>query len=133
MPRPCLAICTRQGGDFDFKPKHRGPVKNEQKVRVFLEACSAQPHTPANVETMIAYNLLTPEQVRDHMLRRTTPCEEALREVKVPVLITHGEQDQIVIPAVSRHTASVIPHATISLYPHCTCPSGKTPSASIKN
>ena len=95
------------------------PADNTQNVRAFLEACSAQPHAPADLDIMIAYNLQTPAQVRDHMLRRTTPYEEALRQVRVPALITHGEQDQIVIPAVSRCTASVIPHAKMSLYPHC--------------
>ncbi|HEX3821106.1 MAG TPA: alpha/beta hydrolase [Candidatus Sulfotelmatobacter sp.] len=95
------------------------PANNMQNVRVFLEACSVQAHAPADLETMIAYNLQTPAQVRDHLLRRTTPYEEALRQVKVPVLIIHGEQDQIVIPAMARYTASVIAHAEMSLYPNC--------------
>lgn len=92
------------------------PANNTHNVRVFLEACSAQPHTPEDFDTMIDYNMQTPAQVRDHMLRRSTPYDEALRKVKVPVLITHGELDQIVIPAMARYTASVIPHAKISLY-----------------
>jgi pimeloyl-ACP methyl ester carboxylesterase len=92
------------------------PSSNTQNVHAFLAACSAQPLASADLEIMTAYNLLTPAQVRDHMLRRTTPYDEALRKVKVPVLITHGEKDQIVIPAMAQYTASVIPHAKISLY-----------------
>jgi pimeloyl-ACP methyl ester carboxylesterase len=95
------------------------PACNTQNIRVFLEACSAQPYAPSDLETMIAYNSQTPAQVRDHMLNRTTPYEEALRNVKVPVLISHGEQDQIVIPAMASYTASVIPHAKLSLYANC--------------
>jgi non-heme chloroperoxidase len=95
------------------------PANNEKNVRDFLRMCSAQPLAPADLEPMVVYNMLPTAEIRTHMLTRTTPYEEALRQVKVPVLITHGAQDQIVIPAVSRYTASVIPHAKMSLYPHC--------------
>ena len=95
------------------------PANNMQNVHAFLAACSVLPHAPADLETMTAYNLLTPAEIRSHMLKRTTPYEDALRNVKVPVLITHGEQDQIVIPAMAHYTASVIPHARMSIYSHC--------------
>jgi pimeloyl-ACP methyl ester carboxylesterase len=95
------------------------PPNNRQNMRNFVEMCSAEPLPPAELETMVEYNLLPSAEIRTHMLTRTTPYDDALRTVKVPVLITHGEQDQIVIPAVSQYTASVIPHAKISLYPNC--------------
>jgi pimeloyl-ACP methyl ester carboxylesterase len=95
------------------------PENNETNVREFLRMCSLQPFSSADLQTMVAYNLLPTAEIRAHMLTRDTPYEDVLRQVRVPVLISHGEQDQIVIPAVSRYTASLIPHAEMSLYPHC--------------
>lgn len=95
------------------------PPNNRQNMRNFVEMCSAKPLPTADLETMVEYNLLPSAEIRTHMLTRTTPYDDALGKVKVPVLITHGERDQIVIPAVSQYTASVVPHAKLSLYPQC--------------
>jgi non-heme chloroperoxidase len=94
-------------------------ITNIRSTQDFLRICSSQPISPEDFETMLAYNMLTPAKARLDMLTRATPYEEHLKKVKVPVLITHGEKDQVVISAVARYTASVIPHAKTSFYPDC--------------
>jgi non-heme chloroperoxidase len=54
--------------------------------------------------------------VRQHLIGRPAPYEEALRKIRVPVLITHGVEDQVALVSIARYTASAIPHAQSSLY-----------------
>jgi len=101
----------------------RGMMSSDADVRLqatkdFLHLCTADPLPAEELESMLAYNILTPAEIRAHMLTRQTPYEEVLKKVRVPVLITHGEKDQIVLPAVSRYTASVVPHARTSFFPN---------------
>jgi len=46
------------------------------------------------------------------------PLEEQLGELKVPVLVITGDDDRIVSPEASRHTAAVIPHAQLVVIPN---------------
>lgn len=105
------------GGDFIRAMGSDDLVTNIESTLAFLRLSTAQPLPPAELETMLAFNMVTPAQVRAHMQGRSAPYEDALRRLRVPVLVTHGEKDQIVSPAIGRYTASVVPNATMSLYP----------------
>lgn len=105
------------GGKFMRGMMSSDATVNLEATKSFLRLCTTEPLPAAELDSMLAYNQLNPAEVRAHMLTRQTPYEDALKKVSVPVLITHGEKDQIVVPAVSRYTASVIPHAQLSFYP----------------
>jgi non-heme chloroperoxidase len=94
-----------------------GPSENAECTLGFLRASTALPVTAEDLDSMLAFNMLTPVEVRAHMSGRPTPYEDALRKLRVPVLVTHGEKDQIVVPAVGHYTASVVPNAEASFYP----------------
>jgi len=94
-----------------------GPSENTERTLAFLRACTALPVTPEDLDSMLAFNMLTPVEVRSHMSGRPTPYDDALRKLSVPVLVTHGEKDQIVLPAVGHYTASDAPKAEASFYP----------------
>jgi pimeloyl-ACP methyl ester carboxylesterase len=66
---------------------------------------------------MVGFNMLVPTAVRRNMLGRPSPYEATLRGLKVPVLVTQGEEDQAVIMDVARYTASTAPGARLSVYP----------------
>jgi non-heme chloroperoxidase len=83
----------------------------------FLHLCTAQPLPAEEFETLKAAGFAVPADVRSYMVGRPTPYEEALRMLRIPVLVTHGEKDEIVLPIVGRYTASVVPHAAVSFYP----------------
>ncbi len=91
-------------------------------AKIFLRGCY---HTrPADEEfaTQLAYNMLAPLEVRAAIrawpadLARTTA---ALAAVRVPVLVTHGRQDTIVLPAVAELITATIPGARLSWYEDC--------------
>ena len=66
---------------------------------------------------MIGFNMMTPAKVRGYMGGRATPYEEILKRLQVPVLVTHGEEDKVVLIAVGRYTLKTVPCAKGSFYP----------------
>jgi non-heme chloroperoxidase len=91
--------------------------ENAGRTLAFLNACTALPVSADDLDGMLAANLLTPVEVRSYMSGRPTPYEEALRRLRVPVLVTHGDKDQIVPLNVGQYTASVVSDAEASFYP----------------
>ncbi len=88
----------------------------------FLRACYHKQPSDADFARQLAYNMLAPIEVRTAIrawpadLARTTA---ALQAVRMPVLITHGRQDAIVLPAVAELAAGLIPGARLSWYDDC--------------
>lgn len=85
-------------------------------ARRFLETCFVtQP--PANeMEQMVAFNMMVPRPVRLAMLGRPTPYAETFRKLSVPVLVSHGRQDQAMLPRNGEFTLGAIPAAKASWY-----------------
>ena len=90
---------------------------NIQSTKAFLRLCTCHPLQRDEFETMLAFNMTTPAKVRGFMLGRPAPYDELLRKLRVPVLVTHGEQDEAVLPPAGLYTASVVPNAAASFYP----------------
>jgi len=105
------------GGKLISAMASAGPSDNAERTLAFLRACTASPVAAGDLDSLLAFNLLTPVEVRSHMSGRPTPYEDALQKLRVPVLVTHGEKDQIVLPIVGRYTASVVSGAEASFYP----------------
>jgi pimeloyl-ACP methyl ester carboxylesterase len=108
---------TSPGGKLVSAMSAAEPDENIEHTLAFLRACTAVPVPPEELQEMLAFNMLTPVEVRSHMSGRPTPYEDTLRKLRVPVLVTHGEKDQIVLPVVGHYTASVRSYAEASFYP----------------
>ena len=88
----------------------------------FLAGCYAIPPAEADFRTALAYNMLVPGETRRAIGGWTTDpaaTHAALARVRVPVLITHGRKDAIVLPDAALATQAAIPHAEISWYDGC--------------
>jgi non-heme chloroperoxidase len=88
----------------------------------FLDACYGIKPSEADFRLALAYNMLIPEPVRVAIRAwATDPAETvaAMKKVKVPVLITQGRKDGVVLPAAAEATAAAIPQARISWYDDC--------------
>ncbi len=85
----------------------------------FLRACFAvQPH-PDDFAFALAYNMLCPFEVRLQIAKWWTPPEissQALRRVRVPTLVVHGDADVLVLRQAAAMTHELIPHATCSIH-----------------
>ncbi len=88
----------------------------------FLRACYERQPSEAEFATALAYNMVTPPEVREALRawQSSIPAtNDALRKVGVPTLVTHGRADSIVLPAAATHTASLIRGSTTSWYDGC--------------
>jgi pimeloyl-ACP methyl ester carboxylesterase len=88
----------------------------------FLDACYHKPPDRALYERALCYNMLVPLQVRKAASGWSTDpvaTIAALRNIRVPTLVTHGMKDVIVLPEGARMIAEAMPHARISWYEEC--------------
>lgn len=83
----------------------------------FLRSCFATQPEPGDFQTMLAFNMLAPLYVRAGLAGRPADYAEVLKALRLPVLVTHGEKDRILTPAMARFTAATVPGAKLSLYP----------------
>lgn len=89
---------------------------NVTGTRAFLRACFTRQLPQDAFETMLAFNMAVPPQVRAMVLDRTPNPGDLLPQLAMPVLFTHGADDQIVRPAMSEQAAARVPHARLSMY-----------------
>lgn len=85
-------------------------------IRRFLRACTAQPLDEDLWETALCWNMLTPPEIRGALLGREVDAVDVLGGVSVPVLVTHGRSDAIVLPSMAEHTLARCPIAERSWY-----------------
>ena len=85
-------------------------------LQAFLRLTTSAEPAPEDSYLALGYNSVVPPQVRRAMLSRTVNHDEVLRQLTKPVFITHGLDDNVVLPAMSDHHAELIPHAKASYY-----------------
>jgi len=88
----------------------------------FLDRCFVIKPNEADFRTGIAYNMLVPTHVRQAIAGWTTdPAETVakLRRVRVPVLISQGRKDTVVMPNAAETAAALLEGARISWYDDC--------------
>jgi pimeloyl-ACP methyl ester carboxylesterase len=103
----CLAV---------FKMASENLEENIENTLSFLKQCTARPLPPDELQVMLAYSMAVPPQIRGHLLGRPAPYEDALKKITVPVLVSHGSEDQVALVPMARYTVSVVSHAQCSLY-----------------
>jgi pimeloyl-ACP methyl ester carboxylesterase len=81
-----------------------------------LHNCFEKQPTQEEFETMLAFNMMVPPKVRANMGGRTLSMDETLKALKLPVLVTQGAADRLVLPAAAKHTAQTIPGAKLSIH-----------------
>jgi non-heme chloroperoxidase len=91
-------------------------AENIENTLLFLKLSTVKALPPDELSRIVAYNMVVPAKVRQHLIGRPAPYEDALRKIRVPVLITHGVEDQVALVSMARYTASMVPQAQSSLY-----------------
>lgn len=82
----------------------------------FLKACFEIQPTADDMATMLAFNMMVPRHVRTGLGGRQANYDAQLRALNVPVLVTHGERDQLVRASMGRFTVELVPNAQASFY-----------------
>ena len=64
----------------------------------------------------LCWNMVVPPEVRGALISREIDGTDVLRSASVPVLVTHGRDDQIVLPSMAEHVLGVCEQAVASWY-----------------
>ena len=87
-----------------------------RSVRNFVRACTAKPLAADDCDTIIAFNMVVPVEVKVGMVSRELNFDDVLADLTVPCLVTHGRDDGMVLPAMSEHIAAIAPGAQTAFY-----------------
>ena len=82
----------------------------------FVAACHHLPPPPEVLSRALAQTMRVPPAVRRAHLTRPPDDGAVLAQIACPVLVTHGTEDQLVLPGLAAVTAAAVPGAAVSLY-----------------
>jgi non-heme chloroperoxidase len=85
-------------------------------MRAFLRVCTAKPMPAEELETALCWNIVVPARVRAALAAREIDGDDVLRALDVPLLVTHGRADSVVMPAMAEHVFATCPTAEASWY-----------------
>lgn len=87
---------------------------NIAAIRGLLHACAVKPIGQEAFETALASNVLVQPKVRGFLIQRDLDFGDVLRTITVPVLVTHGRSDVVVLPAMAYYILDHCSTAQIS-------------------
>jgi len=89
---------------------------NIATMRSFVRTCFAKPVADDDFETALCLNVVVPAPIRANLAARQLNYDDVLRTIHVPVLVTHGRADTVVLPAMADHILATCPGARASWY-----------------
>jgi non-heme chloroperoxidase len=89
---------------------------NIRAMRSFVRTCLAKQLPEDDVETAVCWNVVVPAAVRANLAARDIDFDDVLRFLKVPLLVTQGRADSVVLPAMAEHVLATCPTAEASWY-----------------
>jgi len=89
---------------------------NIRGMRSFLRACVAKPVAAEDFETALCWNMAVAPQVRASLAAREIDGDDVLADLRVPLLVTQGRSDTVVLPAMAEHILATCPAAETSWY-----------------
>lgn len=90
--------------------------ESAESVEAFVGLLLDEP-APQDLYYFIGFNSIVPPYVRQQLIAREGDRDDLLADLGIPVLITHAEDDPVVLPAAAEHNADLIPNVEISWYP----------------
>jgi len=103
-------------------PENQTLAEEIEAAIAFLDGCYGKKPSEAEFRRALAYNMKVPAAVRRAIAGWSTaaaPTIAALAKVRVPVLITHGRADTVVLPAAAEMSLAAMPHARLSWFDGC--------------
>lgn len=85
-------------------------------VRGLVGAFPARPYPGEVAESLLCAAMAVPARVRGHLGAREIDADDVLAALAVPLLVTQGRADTLVLPAMAEHILAVCPDAEPSWY-----------------
>jgi non-heme chloroperoxidase len=89
---------------------------NIRAMRSFVRACIVKPVPDDDLESAVCWNVVVPASIRASLAARDIDDDDVLRALEVPLLVTHGREDSVVLPAMAEHVLATCPTAEASWY-----------------
>jgi non-heme chloroperoxidase len=89
---------------------------NIQAMRSFVRACIVKPVADDDFETAVCWNVVVPAKIRANLAARELDFDDVLGALEVPLLVTQGRADTVVLPAMAEHILTTCPTAKASWY-----------------
>jgi len=89
---------------------------NIAAMRSFVRACVVKPVPDDDLETAMCWNVTVPAAIRANLAAREIDCDDVLGALEMPLLVTHGRADTVVLPAMAEHVLNTCPTAQASWY-----------------
>src|SRR6266404_2487898 len=90
---------------------------NVGAIRSFVRGCTARPLSPEDHETALCWNIVVSAKVRAALVAREINSDDFLPTLTKPVLVTHGQSNRVILPAMGEHILTTCPTARGSWYP----------------
>lgn len=85
-------------------------------MRQFMHNCIVKPLASEDLEVALSWQMVVRPDVRGALVTREINSDEVLRSLRVPLLVTHGRKDNVVLPAMAEHILKTCPTAITSWY-----------------
>jgi non-heme chloroperoxidase len=85
-------------------------------VRGFVRTCLAKPLSARDFEAALCWNMAVPAFVRAGLAAREIDDDDVLGALQVPLLVSQGRADTVVLPAMAEHILATCPAAEASWY-----------------
>jgi pimeloyl-ACP methyl ester carboxylesterase len=89
---------------------------NIRSMRSFVNACATEPLSAEEFETALSWNIVVPARIRANLAARQIDDDDVLQALGVPLLVTQGRADSVVLPAMAEHILAICPTAEASWY-----------------
>src|SRR5882672_298663 len=80
-----------------------GPAVNRAAIDRCVRVFVAKPLPEGTLDATRAFNLMVSPQVRGFLLQRELDYTDVLEKLTVPVLVTHGRADTVLLPAMAEY------------------------------
>ena len=85
-------------------------------IQRFLRACAAEPLDDELWSDALCWNMAVPAEIRGALISRDVDVTDALASLSMPVLVSHGRADTIVLPSMAEHVLAHCDSAVASWY-----------------
>jgi non-heme chloroperoxidase len=89
---------------------------NIAAMRALVKGWPARPFPPEEVETLLGSAMTVPARIRANLVARQIDGDDVLPTIEVPLLVSHGRADTVVLPAMAEHVLAACPAAEPSWY-----------------
>lgn len=81
-----------------------------------IRLCTYREIRPEDFYTYLGINCAVPPYVRKNMFTRKLDNDDVLAKLTLPLLVTHGLQDRVILPNAAEHHLKIVPGAQSNLY-----------------